>query len=124
LLTIDSLFSEIRLNTILTIDIAHPPMRAAEAEAALNEALRKVQLSPTLRILKIVHGYGSSGRGGSLKMLVKDFCYKNRSRIHQTFSGENFSLFDYDVQDMLKECNLLSTALDGANEGVTIVRVK
>ena len=112
------------MDPVLEIDIGHPPLRAAEAEETLHAALRKILLSSSLRILKIIHGYGSSGRGGSLKTLTKDFAYRNRSRIRKVFQGENCSPFDADVREMLKECRIDMRTLDAAHDGVTVIWVK
>ncbi len=57
---------------MLTIDVAHPTRRPDEAEEDLLEAWSQVRNSSSLHILKIIHGYGSSGKGSATKELVRN----------------------------------------------------
>jgi len=113
------------MNLILTIDIAHPPLPAAEAEAVLDEALRKIQLSSSLRILKIVHGFGSSGRGGSLKTMARNWAFVHRTRFKTLIPGEDLSPFNPVIQELSAECEVaISADLGASNDGVTILWVR
>ena len=113
------------MERILTIDIAHPPLDGTSAEDLLNESLKKVHLSSQLRVIKIIHGYGSSGRGGSLKTLAINWAYGNRNRIKCVIAGEGTDTFDADVLQLAQECDLsIRNDLGYANEGMTIIWVK
>ena len=113
------------LNSILTIDIAHPPLAGPEAEAMLDESLKRIKLSPTLRVLKIIHGYGSKGRGGSLKTLVKNWAYQRRNKIRISINGEDIDPFDQQTQMLASQCSFsITNDLGSATEGVTIIWVK
>jgi hypothetical protein len=107
--------------SIQTIDIAHPPLPPAEAEAMLDSTLRSISLSPDRRVLKIIHGYGSSGKGGSLKTVVRNWAYTHRDRILEILDGENFSPFNPVVQRLIASYNLTMSDIGQANEGVTIL---
>jgi hypothetical protein len=110
---------------ILTLDIAHPPLRSDAAEIVLDESLRKAKNFSLYRVLKIVHGYGSGGKGGTLKTVVRNWVYKNQSNIKYAIDGEQISPFNPLVQEMCIACNLqLSKDFGIPNKGVTIIWVK
>jgi hypothetical protein len=107
--------------SIQTIDIAHPPLLPAEAEAMLDGALRSISLSPDRCVLKIIHGYGSSGKGGTLKTVVRNWAYTHRDRIREVLDGENFSPFNPVVQNLIASYNLTLSDIGPVNEGITIL---
>jgi hypothetical protein len=107
---------------LMTVDIAHPALPARHAEEVLDESLRKVRLSPHLRVLKVIHGYGSHGTGGTLKTTVKNWIHKHRHEIISSIDGEDLTPLNAQVQVLAAECQLsLSKDLGAPNEGVTIV---
>jgi len=113
------------VNPIYLIDIAHPPCSGEEAENVLSVSLRKVQSSTHLRILKIIHGYGSGGRGGTLKTVVLNWAHANRARIKLIIDGQNINPFDASIQRLCSECHLTASKdLGEPNKGITIVWVK
>ena len=83
-----------------TIDIAHPPLSSKIAGDALDELLREIRLSKNVRVLKIIHGHGSSRSGGSLKNLVLDWAHTNRNRIRAVIEGDHYHVFDKKTQEM------------------------
>ncbi len=108
-----------------TIDIAHPPLRVAEAEDILDEMLRTLQTSQQWRSVKIIHGYGKSGKGGSLKMAVLNWCYRNKGRVRGVITGEQYSAHERTTQDMRTQCGQIPDPdLDSGNPGITIVWIK
>ena len=112
------------MNTILTLDIAHPPMASGDAERELARALSKVELSASLQILKIVHGYGSAGKGGILKTVEKNWAYQMRSRFEDVFDGASLDPFVKPVQRMCSACGISYSDIGGGGEGVTVIWVK
>jgi hypothetical protein len=113
------------MNNLDTVDIAHPPLRGEEAERVLDEMLRKVRTSGQLRGLKIIHGYGKSGSGGSLKEVVLNWAYRNRRRIRGAIPGEQYSVHDTLTQEMRAQLGQSPDSdLDVANPGMTIIWVK
>lgn len=108
--------------TVETIDIAHPPLGADEAERLLDETLRRAELGGKVRVLRIIHGYGSSGRGGALKTVVANWAHRRRERFAMVVPGERFSPFDAEVREAVG-----SSGVEGlftpetANEGVTLL---
>jgi hypothetical protein len=74
-------------------------------EDDLNDALRTVQGSSSLRILKIIHGYGSSGKGGSTRTVARNWAYRHRSRVRAIIDGEDYTLLDATTQEMQRAVN-------------------
>ncbi len=108
-----------------TIDVAHPPMRPDQVEAALHDALGIVRNTSTLRVLKIVHGHGSTGKGGSTKEVVRNWLFRQRSRVRGVIHGETYDVFDPSTQEMRREVGSFGDPDIGAgNPGITIVWVK
>jgi hypothetical protein len=76
----------------------------------LDEARRLVAAEIKLakregaKVLKIIHGYGSSGKGGSLCVgLKKSFgLRKKEGVIKDFFAGEDFTLFNHPVLGLLE----------------------
>ena len=77
------------------------------------------------KVLKIIHGYGSSGKGGALCVgLRKSFrLRKKEGNIKDFFPGEEFSIFNQSVLALLEAVPELrgDRDLDATNEGVTIL---
>ena len=112
-------------NTILTLDLAHPPRHPDEVEDELLQAWMKVRGSPTLRLIKIIHGYGKSGKGGTTKNVVRNWTFHYRSKFRLVVDGENYSLYDAGTQEVRKHLGeYLDSDLGASNAGVTVVFVK
>ena len=108
-----------------SMDIAHPPFRVIEAENVLNETLWMIKVSASLRGMKIIHGYGKSGKGGSLKEAVLNWAYRNKNRIRGAIAGEQYSVHHQLTQEMRLACGQVPDSdLDTGNPGMTIIWVK
>jgi len=88
---------------ILTVDVAHPPQSANNVEEELNNAVRQTRASTSVRILKIIHGYGSSGKGGVTREVVRNWAFRNRHMFRMIVEGEQFNLYDGSTQELWKE---------------------
>ena len=110
---------------IVTLDIAHPPVTSDDAEIILEVELRKIRNSSSSRVLKIIHGYGSKGRGGTLKEVIRNWLFVHRSLYRVVIDGERANIFNNDIQEMLRMCgHNADTDLRSPNRGITIVWVK
>jgi hypothetical protein len=108
-----------------TIDVGHPARPADEVERVLDDALALVRSSPSLRVLKIIHGYGRSGRGGSTKEVILNWAHRRRSHLRAVIPGERYGLFDPVTQQLRREAGPFPDRdLDRANPGVTLLWVK
>ena len=80
------------------------------------------------KVLKVIHGYGSSGKGGTLCVgLRKSFGLRKKEGVIKDFiAGENFSIFNPTVLAMLEVVPQLrgDPDLNATNEGVTILWLK
>jgi hypothetical protein len=80
------------------------------------------------RVLKVIHGYGSSGKGGALYVgLRKSFgLRKKEGGINDAIAGEDFSIFNDTVLNLLEAMPELrgDPDLGATNEGVTILWLK
>jgi len=110
---------------ILTVDVGHPPLPADRVEEILLDAWTQVRNSLTLRLLKVIHGYGSSGKGGTTREVVRNWAFAHRAKFRGVIEGEGYVVFDHTVQEMRKEIGLFPDSdLDTANPGITVIWVK
>ena len=110
---------------LLTIDLAHPPRPPATVEQELLDAWIDVRNSPTIRALKVIHGYGSGGKGSRTKDVVRNWIFRNRSKFMAVIEGEEYGLYDQKTQELRKALgNFPDADLDAANPGVTVVWIK
>jgi hypothetical protein len=80
------------------------------------------------RVLKVIHGYGSSGKGGTLYIgLRKSFGLRKKEAVIKDFvAGEDFTIFNATVLDLLEAVPELrgDPDLGATNEGGTILWLK
>src|SRR5512139_2001208 len=78
-----------------------------------------------VKVLKVIHGYGSSGKGGALCIgLRKSFGLRKKEGVIKDFiAGEAFSIFDPSVLAMLESVPELrgDPDLNATNEGITML---
>jgi hypothetical protein len=112
-------------NYLLVIDVGHPPRLPKQVEAELEAAFAKVRNSSTLRVIKVIHGYGSHGHGGRTKETVRNWAFQFRKRFRAVIDGEAYDIFDGDTQAMRSECGQLDdNDLGIGNAGITLIWVK
>lgn len=75
--------------------------------------------------VKLIHGYGSTGRGGRIRTEVRRYLdgQKQRGLIRDYLCGETFSIFDERTRRAFLLCDALrhDCDLERANNGITIV---
>jgi len=80
------------------------------------------------QVLKVIHGWGSSGKGGVLcSGLRKSFALRKREKAIKDFiKGEDFSIFNDTTLSLLEAVPELrgDPDLNATNEGVTILWLK
>ena len=80
------------------------------------------------RVLKVIHGYGSSGKGGALCVgLRKSFGLRKKEGVIKDFiAGEDFTIFNDTVLALLEAVPELRGDPDpgATNEGFTILWLK
>jgi Smr domain len=109
----------------LTIDIAHPPLSTEAAEEVLDDELNKIRSSEKLRVLKVIHGHGTSERPAVLKQVVLNWAHRNRTRLRAVISGEDYNILDAKTQEMRKQCGQVQDPDIGkSNPGMTLIWIK
>ena len=115
------------MTTIRTINIEAGLPTLDEARRLVIEEIRKARRDG-VRVLKVIHGYGSSGKGGKLcHGLRKSFRLRKQEGVIKDFiPGEDFSIFNATALSLLEAAPELSRDpdLNATNEGVTIVWLK
>ena len=115
------------MNTIRTCNIEAGFPSLDEARRSVIEEIRRAKREG-VRVLKVIHGYGSSGKGGTLcHGLRKSFALRKKEGvIKDYFAGEDFSIFNQTVLALLELVPELrgDRDLDATNEGVTVLWLK
>lgn len=108
--------------TVVNLENGMPTV--ANARIKMDQALRTAK-ARQVKVLKIIHGYGSSGKGGAIKRDMQSYLAgKKRTGVIREFvSGEDFSPFDARARTMIDHCPELMRDPDytRSNHGVTIV---
>jgi hypothetical protein len=78
-----------------------------------------------VKAIKIIHGYGSTGTGGKIRVEARRYLgeQKRKGFIHEFIPGEDFSIFNAATLDAFKACPDLrrDPDLERHNNGITIV---
>jgi hypothetical protein len=110
---------------LLVVDVAHPPMPPHIVEEQLLAAWSRARNTPSVRVLKIIHGYGSSGKGGSTGVVVRNWVHGQRSRFRAVIPGESYTLFDATTQSLRKEIGTFHDPdLHNGNPGITVIWIR
>ncbi len=112
------------MDTLRTVDLELGMPRAADAVRRLTfEVHHSKELQCT--VLKIIHGYGSSGKGGAIRVAARerlDFLQRKHV-IRDYIPGERFSIFDEPTRKAFLVCPELrrDRDLERHNNGVTFI---
>lgn len=113
------------MSPVYIIDVAHPSRHPDRVEEDLVHAWSHVRNSSTLRVLKIVHGYGSRGQGGSTRESVRNWVFRNRLKFRDAIDGEDYTLHNAATAGLRKELGAYDDSdLNAANPGIIVVWVK
>jgi hypothetical protein len=99
-------------------------------EVALKRLRLLLEIRNTHEVaaLKIVHGYGSTGKGGDIGKAVRKYLASPEAaaRVRVVVPGEKFSIFEPETQTAFQYCDDLRTDadLEKYNHGITIVVLK
>lgn len=89
-------------------------------EAALARARKD-----GIAVLKVIHGYGSTGTGGVLRFAIRSFLRqrKEKGEIAAFVNGESWSSFDERSKALFAKApeSLLDSDVGRANKGITLV---
>ncbi|MEG2000145.1 MAG: Smr/MutS family protein [Evtepia sp.] len=96
-------------------------------DAAIKRLTFEIHQSKKMKItvLKIIHGYGSSGTGGRIRTESRRYLerLKQKNEIKDFIPGEKFSIFEPESRNALQVCPALrkDPDLDRHNNGVTFI---
>src|SRR5664280_1152326 len=114
-----------RMSAIHTFNVEAGLPTLDEARRLVIEEIKRAKREG-VKVLKVIHGYGSSGKGGALYVgLRKSFgLRKKETLIKDYIAGEDFSIFDATTLDLLEAVPDLrgDPDLGATNEGVTCAK--
>ncbi len=115
------------MSTMRTLNVEAGLPTVEEARRLVIEEIKRARREG-VRVLKVIHGYGSSGTGGKLRIgLRKSFGLRKKEGVIRDFiAGEDFSIFNDTVLALLEAAPELrgDPDLDATNEGVTVLWLK
>jgi hypothetical protein len=115
------------MSAIRTYNVEAGMPTLEEARRLVVEEIRRAKREGA-RVLKVIHGYGSSGKGGVLCIgLRKSFGLRKKEGVIRDFiAGEDFSIFNDPVLGLLEAVPEMrgDPDLNSTNEGVTILWLK
>ena len=106
----------------VNLEAGHPT-----ADAAIRRLTYELLTARKLgyRAVKLIHGYGSSGQGGRIRVETRAYLSRllGRRQLKTVLTGEQFSIFDQATRDAFALCGELrkDNDLDRHNNGVTFV---
>ena len=110
--------------TIKTVNLEAGMPGVPQARSRLSSEIRVAQQSG-VRVLKLVHGYGSSGVGGDLRIALQSTLRQmaQAKEIHDCIYGENWRTGDERSWELLKRMPELKSDSDlgRGNRGITLV---
>ncbi|NLK40188.1 MAG: hypothetical protein GX303_08140 [Clostridiales bacterium] len=106
----------------INLELGRPDVQSALKHAEFSIASVRAQGG---RLIKFIHGYGSSGKGGKIRTQVRKMLnsYKQKGRVSVCVYGENFSIFDAGTRYLLDRYPSLAKDpdLNRGNMGITFV---
>lgn len=100
-------------------------MHPDRVEAVLTDTLVNVRADPAVRVLKVVHGYGSGGAAGTTRIVVRNWAYRVRGLIRAVINGESFAMSDPVTRDLRGEIGPFpDNDLDRFNPGITLLWIR
>lgn len=111
-------------SSMITVNLEQGMPTVEQAKQRLIAELGRARASGA-KAVKLIHGYGSSGVGGKLRIGVRQFlaAKKRQNTIRLFVAGEDWDIFHADSRQFLENCPDLSRDRDlgQGNPGITLV---
>lgn len=121
------LIYDVAVSRIRTINLEQGFPTRDEARQKLESAIVQAK-KDSIPALRVIHGYGSSGKGGVLRFAIRGYLrqMKDRGEILLFVNGESFSQFEERSRELLRRHPdlLFDPDLGSGNKGVTLVLIK
>ena len=77
------------------------------------------------KCLLIVHGYGSTGKGGAIREKARQWlkAQERNKKVKRVIFGEDISIFNFDALDLKARHRELEPLFKVCNHGVTVVEL-
>src|SRR4051812_48418213 len=112
---------------VMQVNIKAGMPSRADAQERLIARIGEAQRSGTA-VLKIIHGYGSKGTGGKLRIALRKTLERlvSEGRLRRVIPGERWDIFDEATQGLLGDYEELSgdPDLGKQNPGITIIELR
>jgi len=109
---------------LVTVNLEQGMPTAEQAQKRLIGELAGARAAGA-KAVKLIHGYGSSGVGGKLRIGVRQWLQNKRRQggVRVFVAGEDWDIFDDTSRSILEACPDLSkdSDLGKGNAGITIV---
>jgi hypothetical protein len=106
---------------IINLEAGMPTVE--QAQIRLLSEIRRARAERATAV-KIIHGYGSSGVGGKLRMAMRSYLatLRRSGKVGCYVAGEDWSVFHPEARELLNGCPELKRDrdLERGNPGVTI----
>jgi hypothetical protein len=116
-------FLEVNLPGLKTVNIEAGMPTVEEARQMLLAEVKQARQSG-VKALKVIHGYGSTGKGGALRGALRNSLLRRKKEglVTRVIFGENWSVFENDARYAIEKCPELKgdRDLNRSNEGITI----
>jgi hypothetical protein len=111
-------------STVRTVNLEDGMPTVPQARARLSTEIRAARQTG-VKVLKLIHGYGSSGSGGDLRIALQSSLRQmaETQEIHGCIYGENWRTSDARSWELLKRLAELKSDSDlgRGNRGITLV---
>jgi hypothetical protein len=111
------------MSAVKTLNIEANMPTVEEARQTLLVEVKQAKQSG-VKALKIIHGYGSSGKGGALRGALRSSLLRRKKEglVTRVIFGEKWSVFEEDARYAIECCPELrgDRDLNRSNEGITL----
>lgn len=116
------------MDNIKSINVESGLYACDEALALIENEIEVLSLDPNVKILKVIHGYGSSGSGGAIKSSLPNLLKRlvKLNKIEDFIENNKFGALNakYKKYTKLYPSLLLDSDLQNLNAGITLIFLK